>query len=53
MGRIAYVDAISLKRTGDADTFNIVLGTLQADLLRNTWMYERWQCEGQPTHNPY
>jgi hypothetical protein len=53
MGRIAYVDALSMKRVGDTETFGTLLSTLQGDLLRNTWMYERWQCEGQPTHNPY
>jgi hypothetical protein len=53
MGRIAYVDALSLKRVNDSARFNTLLSTLHADLLRNTWMYERWQCEGAPTHNPY
>jgi hypothetical protein len=53
MGRIAYVDALSMKRVGDTETFGSLRSTLQGDLLRNTWMYERWQCEGQPTHNPY
>lgn len=53
MGRIAYVDALSLRRVNDSATFAALLRTLRSDLLRNTWMYERWQCEGRPTHNPY
>jgi hypothetical protein len=53
MGRIAFVDALALRRTNDSATFELLLGTLRGELLRNTWMYERWQCEGLPTHNPY
>lgn len=67
MGRIAWLDALARLRmsvdaqaggSGDggaaADAFrDLLLAPLQADLLTNTWLYERYTCQGTPTHNPY
>lgn len=57
MGRIAWIDGRARLATGGAaaiaTALNTVLGPLQRELLANTWMYERYQCGGQPTHNPF
>jgi len=54
MGRIAWVDALARKVVGDIKLFEEkLLIPLQNDLLRNTFMYERYQCQGFPTHNSH
>jgi hypothetical protein len=54
MGRIGWGDGIARYRVGDYNTFyNLILNPLVGDLLLNTWLYERFTCEGTPTHNPY
>jgi len=53
MGRIGWVDGLSRKVSGDVATFNRLLQPLQDDLHMNTWMYERYQCDGLPTHNSF
>jgi hypothetical protein len=56
MGRISWADALARKAAGDqanADIFTSILQPLQYDLLANTWMYERYTCQGTPTHNPF
>jgi hypothetical protein len=43
MGRIGWFDALARRRFGDQATFdNILLDPLRDDLLRWTWMHERW-----------
>jgi hypothetical protein len=57
MGRIAWQDALARKAVGDAAAvvaFNtLILGPLQADLLRRTWLPERFDCSGNDAHNAY
>jgi len=53
MGRIGWADGLARKVIGDANTFNSLVQPLQNDLNKNTWMYERYQCNGQPTHNAF
>lgn len=57
MGRIAYVDALARQAVGGpaaAAAFEeLVFGPLQDELLASTWMAERHQCQGVPTHNNY
>lgn len=57
MGRIAWQDALARKAVGDAaaaTAFNtLILGPLQADLLRRTWLPERFDCQGNDAHNAY
>jgi len=53
MGRIGWADGLARKQIGDVTTFNKMLQLLQNDLNTNTWMNERYQCNGQPTHNAF
>ena len=53
MARVFYVDALSLRRVGDAATFSHMLSTMQADQVRNTWMAERYTCDGLSSHDPF
>lgn len=57
MGRIGWQDAMARRAVGDAaaaDVFSrVLLAPLQADLLRRTWLPERFTCDGQDTHNEY
>jgi len=54
MGRIGWADGLARKRVGDVKTFNtLILEPLQNDLISKTWLYERYQCQAMPTHNPY
>jgi hypothetical protein len=53
MARVFYVDALSLRRVNDAATFSRMLSTMQADQSRNTWMAERYTCEGLASHDPF
>jgi hypothetical protein len=52
MGRIGWFDALARRRFGDQATFdNILLDPLRDDLLRWTWMHERYACDGSPQLN--
>ena len=42
MGRIAWFDSLSRRRYGDDVGFSQILAPLQAELLKTTWMHERW-----------
>jgi len=54
MGRIGWVDALTRKNLKDVQTFYDLLYTpVLNDLLRTTWMNERYTCNGTYTHNPY
>ena len=53
MARVFLVDAMALRRVNDLFTFARMLATMQADQQRNTWMPERYNCEGLPTHDPF
>ena len=48
MGRIGWFDALSRQNTKDLETFdNLLLNPLQEDLLRFTFMRERYDCDGK------
>ena len=32
---------------------DVIIEPLQDDLTENIWMYERYLCDGSPTHNPF
>lgn len=57
MGRISWADAMARKRMGDAANAavftDLVLGPVQYELLANTWMNERYQCQGLPAHSDH
>jgi hypothetical protein len=57
MGRIAWQDALARQAVGDAAaaaTFsNVLLAPLQRDLLRRTWLPERFNCDGSDAHNAF
>ena len=52
MGRIGWFDALSRLRMGDQATFdNVLLNPVRDDLLRWTWLWERYGCDGLPQYN--
>jgi|TARA_B110000208_G_scaffold158703_1_gene193024 hypothetical protein len=54
MGRIAWFDAHArklVKRASDLIQFNSNLKLLQTDLVANTWMHERYSCDGTQQQN--
>jgi hypothetical protein len=57
MGRIGWQDAMARHAVGDAAavaTFsNVLLAPLQRDLLRRTWLPERFNCDGTDAHNAF
>eukprot|EP00698_Gefionella_okellyi_P003010 TRINITY_DN12839_c0_g1_i1.p1 TRINITY_DN12839_c0_g1~~TRINITY_DN12839_c0_g1_i1.p1 ORF type:complete len:766 (-),score=178.45 TRINITY_DN12839_c0_g1_i1:39-2336(-) len=47
MGRIGWFDSLARRRMGDQKTFDdILLNPLRDDLLANTWLRERYSCDG-------
>jgi hypothetical protein len=54
MGRIAWAEAHAMKRTNNvAGIYDLVLNPLIGELLKYTWMYERYTCQSTPTHNNF
>lgn len=54
MGRMGWADAHARHAVNDPHTFQtLLLEPLISDLLQNTWLFERYTCQAQPTHNPY
>jgi len=57
MGRIAWQDALARQAVGDAAAAAVftktLLAPLQADLMRRTWLPERFNCDGTDAHNAY
>jgi hypothetical protein len=53
IGRIAWADGMANYRAGNLAGYDAVIAPIRSDLLANTWMFERYTCSGQPTHNPY
>jgi hypothetical protein len=54
MGRIAWAEAHAMKQTNNvAGLYDLVLNPLLGELLQNTWLYERYTCNSEPTHNPF
>eukprot|EP01120_Amphizonella_sp_Union-15-10_P015804 TRINITY_DN8197_c0_g1_i1.p1 TRINITY_DN8197_c0_g1~~TRINITY_DN8197_c0_g1_i1.p1 ORF type:complete len:770 (-),score=131.23 TRINITY_DN8197_c0_g1_i1:4-2313(-) len=54
MGRIGWADATARRVVGDLKTFeNVLLNPILNLLNKNTWLYERYTCQSQPTHNPF
>ena len=54
LARIGYIDAIARKQIGDLETFeNLILLPLQIDLIQYTWLYERYDSNGNQIRTPY
>lgn len=54
LARIGWVDAMARKAINDLDTFdNLLLAPLQADLLADTWLYERYDENGTQIRTSY
>jgi hypothetical protein len=52
MGRIGWFDALARRRFGDQEDFDArLMNPLRDDLLRWTWLHERYGCDGQPQTN--
>lgn len=52
MGRIGWFDALARQRYGDQQTFDdLLLDPLIGDVIRWTWLHERYQCNGSPELN--
>lgn len=55
MARIAWFDARGRKRFGTTDDLNYfnsrLLAPVQRDVLQNTWMHERYGCDGTQQQN--
>ncbi len=53
LARIGYVDALARKKMRDVETFNnLLLLPLQMDLVRDTWLYERYNDQGEQIRTP-
>eukprot|EP00040_Diaphanoeca_grandis_P026583 m.149250 g.149250 ORF g.149250 m.149250 type:complete len:880 (-) comp30646_c0_seq1:102-2741(-) len=50
MGRIAWFDSHARKNIATAESLQVfnqhTMATLQRDLIKNTWMHERYNCDG-------
>ena len=57
MGRIAWQDSLARQTVGTpaaAAVFDTkILAPLQADLLKRSWLPERYNCDGTDAHNSY
>lgn len=54
LARIGWIDALARKRIGDLKTFQqLLLEPLQQDLLRDVWLYERYDANGTQIRTPY
>ena len=54
LARIGYIDAIARKQIGDLETFEkLILLPLQKDLIQYTWLYERYDNNGNQIRTPY
>jgi hypothetical protein len=57
MGRIAWQDGLARQAIGGSDAKNkfetLIAGPLQADVLKRTWLPERFDCQGRDAHNSY
>lgn len=54
LARIGWVDSMARKRVGDVNTFlSKLLLPLQEDLLRDIWLYERYDENGTQIRTPF
>jgi hypothetical protein len=54
LARIGYIDAIARRQIGDIDTYvNLLLTPLQQDLIKDVWLYERYDSHGQQIRTSY
>ena len=53
MGRVAWADAMARYATGDVSGFQNIIGPIRSDLLQNTWLTERYDCNGDRIRAPY
>lgn len=55
MARIGWFDSHARKRLGTGDDLNYVndriVSTVQTDVIKNTWMHERYGCDGVQQEN--
>lgn len=54
MGRIGWADGHARHAAGDLATFgNLILDPIIGQVDSATWLPERYDCSGNPAHNPY
>jgi hypothetical protein len=54
LARIGYIDAIARKEINDWNTYNnLLLVPLQNDLIKDVWLYERYDSNGQQIRTSY
>jgi hypothetical protein len=54
MGRIGWADGHARRNTGDMTSFNnLILDPIISQVDDATWLPERYDCSGNPAHNPY
>lgn len=54
MGRIGWADGHARRVTGDMTSFNnVILDPIIGQVDEATWLPERYDCSGNPAHNPY
>ncbi|HEX3626893.1 MAG TPA: hypothetical protein VH280_15900 [Verrucomicrobiae bacterium] len=53
MARIWWLDLAARRATGDVTNFYKYFQPIQDDLLRNTWLTERYNAEGKSIRAPY
>jgi hypothetical protein len=54
MGRIGWADGHARRATGDMTSFNnLILNPIISQVDEATWLPERYDCSGNPAHNPY
>jgi hypothetical protein len=54
LARIGWADALARKRVHDVRTINdVIISPLQNDLIRDTWLYERYNATGKQIRTPY
>lgn len=54
LGRIGWADSHARKRVGDLNTFNtLLLEPLQQDLIKDTWLFERYDANGTQIRTSY
>ncbi len=54
LARIGYIDGIARKQINDVNTYqNLLLSPLQDDLIRDVWLYERYDSNGNQIRTSY
>jgi hypothetical protein len=54
MGRIGWAEAHARAVLNDADgILQYIVDPMIQEVIKHTWLYERYDCSSQPVHNPY